>query len=181
MRCLSPRLSQVRERGVRPPAAWCAPFGGNTHACTDDAYAADGALGLRLAVTLNGRYADASIPVAWLYWTTDPELSYASPWGAPNSGGSLVEIIGVGLLSYGGVICFFSHPGGRDGVEVRAWREYTAPADTAPRGAHTRNPVLRPSPLPPIHTAPPALIPVSRCVRASTAAKTPTRWLARRT
>ena len=114
--CRAPALTQLTNRGVRPPGPWCSSFRGETAACTDGAYAADGALAIAVDITLNANASDASgHPVPWLYFAVEPEAQLAQeggghilPRGGPIHGGTLVQITGHGLLDYGGVSCFIA-------------------------------------------------------------------------
>lgn len=123
LRCTSPPLDAVSFRGARPPGAWCAGFNGETRPCKDGAYAADGVLAVALDVTLNGNHSDASgRPVTWLFFGVEPleQLQFARPLGGPAAGGTQVEVVGHGLLDFGGVLCVFAAPGLRVATPSRA-------------------------------------------------------------
>ena len=103
VQCYAPSLDDVAHRGAAPPGPWCAHFQGETAPCADEAYAADGAMAIRLDVTFNGNISDATgKPVAWLFFGVPPieQLQYALPNGGPPAGGTEVELVGYGLLDY---------------------------------------------------------------------------------
>ena len=101
--------------------AWCAKFGGVTAPCTDDAYARDGVLAVALTVSVNGNTSDASAnAVPWLYQGLPPALQYSLPAGGPAAGGTLVDVVGLGLLDFGGVVCLFTQSEGGGAIAVPA-------------------------------------------------------------
>jgi len=119
--CRAPSASELRGRGLRPPGAWCANLGGETAPCTDAAYAEDGVLAVALAVSLNGNASDASTnAVPWLFFGQPPRLQYSVPAGGPAVGSTLVDIVGHGLLDFGGVLCRFSQPHARGAFNTPA-------------------------------------------------------------
>lgn len=121
--CVVPPLVDLMGRGARPPGPWCAGFSGETQPCRDDAYAADGAMAVALDVTFNGNVSDATgRPVPWLFFGVEPELQlhYSRPRGANGQGGAVVQVVGRGLLDYGGVLCHFAMPDFRMSKPVKA-------------------------------------------------------------
>lgn len=111
--CAAPPLMRVE--GAQPPGEWCAPSSG----CTDAAYAADGALAVPLAVTLNGNASDGSAALPWLYHRS-VELQYVTPVAGLSHLSTVVDVIGLGLLDFGGVVCRLTQPGTRGYIDIPA-------------------------------------------------------------
>ena len=124
LRCVAPPALELAQRGLTPPGQWCAVLSGQVRPCIDQAYADNGVLAVTLAVTLNGNASDRSATaVPWLYYPLDdaqPTLQYLAPLGGPQAGGTLVDVVGMGLLDFGGVLCLWTQPHGRGVVWVRA-------------------------------------------------------------
>jgi len=119
--CTAPAAAELHGRGLQPPGHWCAVLGGQTAPCRDPAYAQAGVLAVSLAVSLNGNRSDPSAnSVPWLYWSAPPRLQYILPAGGPFSGGTLVDVVGYGLLDFGGVLCRFTQPHARGFFDVPA-------------------------------------------------------------
>jgi hypothetical protein len=99
------------QRLARPVGPWCAHHGVSPH-CDDPAYAASSMNAVGVRVTLNGNVSDAS-PTALVYLLYPPEaprLHYATPWGGPSAGGTLVHVVGEDLLALGVTpLCRFGH------------------------------------------------------------------------
>ena len=87
---------------ARPPGPWCARLG-HTPQCADPAYAAAGVVAVEVRVTRNGDVAAASTGALthMLYVEGSPRLDYVEPWGGPEAGGTMVSIVGEGLLAFG--------------------------------------------------------------------------------
>lgn len=110
IKCVTPR--DALPALARPVGPWCSQFGHWAAPCDNPAYHRDGFLAVTVRVTLNGNVSDAASN-ALVYVVRPnalPLLHYIEPQSGPPSGGTLVRLVGKGLLSLGvSPICRFGH------------------------------------------------------------------------
>ena len=93
----------------RRTGEWCAQLGDRPQ-CSDDVYHSAGVLAVPIRVTLNGDLLSSSLSSLAFLIYLEARMDYLEPWGGPFAGGTIVRIVGEGLLAFSGnPICRFGH------------------------------------------------------------------------